>query len=159
GAAKAAGVDRADAIRQTALRPQAADELTVRFDVFRTSVAEEDIRGLRADVRRRVERVEADLARRGCRVASYRLTGEQVERICCTPLPGAGHGRVLVGFPSALEVAVLMVGQHEERSARNVYRRLYASLGIADPPAGERDKPPCCDEDGAAPEDEEIAQG
>ncbi len=52
-----------------------------------------------------------------------------------------------------------MVGQHDERSARSVYRRLYGSLGIADPPAGERDKPPFCDEDGAAPEHELIAEG
>jgi hypothetical protein len=65
---------------------------------------------------------------------------------------------VLVGFPSAEEVAVLMVGQHDERSALNVYRRLYRDLGIADPPVGERDKPPCCDDHGAAPEHEPIAE-
>jgi hypothetical protein len=52
-----------------------------------------------------------------------------------------------------------MVGQHDERSALNVYRRLYESLGIAEPPAGKRDKPPCCEEDGAAPEHELIAEG
>ncbi|TMC07372.1 MAG: hypothetical protein E6J41_16300 [Chloroflexi bacterium] len=106
-----------------------------------------------------MERVEAELARRGCRAANYRLTGEQVERICCIHLTGAGQWRVLVGFPSAREVAVLMVGRHDERSVLNIYRRLYRSLGIADPPAGERDEPPCCEEDGAASEDEEIAQG
>jgi len=106
-----------------------------------------------------VERVEADLARRGCLAANYRLTGEQVDRICCIHLAGAGQWRVLAGFPSAREVAVLMVGQHDERSALNVYRRLYGSLRIADPPAGERDKPRCCDADGAAPEYEPIAEG
>jgi hypothetical protein len=105
-----------------------------------------------------VERVEADLARRGW-AANYRLTGERVERICCIHLHGTGQWRILVGFPAAREVAVLMVGQHDERSARNVYRRLYASLGIADPPAGTRDKPPCCDETGGPPEHEQIAQG
>jgi hypothetical protein len=105
-----------------------------------------------------VEDIEADLARRGCRAASYRLTGSTVERICCIHLAGAGQWRVLVGFPSPREVAVLMVGRHNERSTLNVYRRLYRDLGIADPPGGNRDKPPCCDEDGAAPQHELIAE-
>jgi len=52
-----------------------------------------------------------------------------------------------------------MVGQHDERSALNVYRRLYRSVGIADPPAGERDEPPCCLEGGGPPEHELIAEG
>jgi hypothetical protein len=44
-----------------------------------------------------------------------------------------------------------MVGRHDERSAGNVYRRLYRDLGLSDPPGGEREKPPCCDERGDAP--------
>src|SRR5215472_8305534 len=44
-------------------------------------------------------------------------------------LAGAGQWRILVGFPVAREIAVLMVGQHHERSALNVYRRWYGSPG------------------------------
>ena len=64
------------------------------------------------------------MARQGCRAAGYRLTGEVTDRICCVHLPGPGQWRLIAGFPSSTEVAVLMVGQHDERSALNVYRRL-----------------------------------
>jgi hypothetical protein len=99
-----------------------------------------------------VERAEAELARWGCRAAHYPLTGEVVERVCCIHLAGAAQWRVIAGFPSATEVAVLMIGRHDERSVLNVYRQLYVALGIGDPPGGERDKPVCCEDNAVPPE-------
>jgi hypothetical protein len=51
-----------------------------------------------------------------------------------------------------------MVGRHDDRSALNVYRRLYGALGIKDPPKQPRDKPPCCGDNAVPPEYGPVAK-
>lgn len=45
-------------------------------------MAEDEFHNLRADIATAVERVEADLADRGCEAGDYRLTGSKVDHIC-----------------------------------------------------------------------------
>jgi hypothetical protein len=91
-----------------------------------------------------VEQLEARLAREGCRAADYRLTGDLVHHLCVSHLKGiTGNWRVLIGFPRPTEVTILDVDQHSQRRGRNIYRRLYATLGIPEP-TGPRTKPKCC---------------
>lgn len=117
----------------------------LRFDVWPTPIAAQDLRALRGDVRKAARRVRNELERSGCRAASYRLSGEGLERICVIALPHAY--RMLVAFPAEREVAVLMVGPHSrDNPETDVYRRLYAALGIEVPTASRR-KPPCCADD------------
>jgi hypothetical protein len=71
-----------------------------------------------------------------------------VNHLCCTHLRGVrGSWRVIFGFPGDGEIAILAIGRHDQRAARNVYDELYGALGLARPPAGRRTKPPCCDEE------------
>lgn len=124
------------------------------FDVWFTPIGEEDRRDLRGDVRAQVERARADLERRGCAAAHYRLSGEREDfgHICSVHL--MRDWRMLVGFPEPDEVCVLIVGRHT-RGPSSVYRRLYLLLGV-DEPVGERNKPPCCQPAGESPIDAEL---
>lgn len=104
---------------------------------------------MRADVQKRVRLLEADLANRGCEAGDYRLTGTAVDHLCCTHLKRVTGGwRVIFGFAETDEIAILRIGQHDQRVGRNVYDEIYGALGLPAPPKGPRTKPPCCDEEG-----------
>jgi hypothetical protein len=123
------------------------------FEVWRTPIGEQDYRRLRADVKRVVDAKEKALAREGCAAADYRLSGDLADRFCSLHL--VRDWRIVVGFPSPSEVAVLLIGRHARGLGRDVYGRLYRGLGISIPSA-QRKKPPCCDETGTAPVDSEA---
>ena len=59
-----------------------------------------------------------------------------------------GNWRVIFGFAAGDEIAILRIGQHDERKGRNVYDEIYGALGLPAAPTGRRTKPPCCDEQG-----------
>jgi hypothetical protein len=99
------------------------------FDVWRTPIAEEDYRKLRADVRQVAGSKEQALARDGCAAADYRLSGELADRFCSLHL--MRDWRMIVGFPAPKEVAVLLIGRHIHGSQRDIYGRFYSSLGIS----------------------------
>lgn len=125
------------------------------FEVWRTPIGEQDYRKLRADVKRVVRSKEESLACEGCAAADYRLSGELADRFCSLHL--MRDWRMVVGFPSPSEVAVLLIGRHVSGIGRDVYGRLYRGLGITVPGA-ERKKPPCCDETGTAPVDTDVVE-
>jgi len=125
------------------------------FDAWRTRIGEEDYRKLRADVQQVVDSKEDTLARDGCAAADYRLSGELADRFCSLHL--MRDWRMIVGFPTPGEVAVLLVGRHIHGSQRDVYGRFYSGLGISIPNV-RRKKPPCCEETGIAPVDAEAVQ-
>ena len=118
------------------------------FEVWFTPVGRDDYNDLRADLGAEVDAAVAELERRGCAAAGYRLAGadSDVGRICVVHL--SRDWRLVLGFPAEDEVAVLLVGRHL-RGARSVYERLYRLLGV-EAPTEERSKPPCCS-DGAPP--------
>jgi hypothetical protein len=124
------------------------------FDVWFTPIAEEDYRELRADIRAEADAAKAELECRGCAAADYRLSGEgdDLGHVCSLHL--LRDWRMLVGFPAADEVCVLIIGRHR-RGSRNVYRRLYLLLEI-DEPADERRKPPCCKSGDEPPVDPKL---
>lgn len=100
-------------------------------------------------MQKRVRALESDLARRGCAAGDYRLTGTGVDRLCCTHLKRiGGNWRVIFGFPSADEIAMVSIGRHDDRKGRDVYADLYGAIGLPAAPKGRRTKPPCCDEEG-----------
>lgn len=123
------------------------------FDVWPTPIATDDFETLPDDVDKAVNQKLRELQRRGCAVADYRLSGADVEHICIVRLPR--RNRMVVAFPAEEEVAILLVGPHNETNPEvNVYTRLYESLDI-EVPADERRKPPCC-ADGQPPVDADL---
>jgi len=62
---------------------------------------------------------------------------------------------MLTVWPATDHAVVIAVGRHDE-SAQDVYDALREALEL-DVPADEREKPPCCDDEGLPPADEEIA--
>ncbi|MER5645564.1 hypothetical protein [Streptosporangium sp. NPDC002524] len=65
--------------------------------------------------------------------------------------------RVVVAFEGSGRSWILMVGPHDERNrTHDVYTSLWQVCGPDGPPAGERTKPACCDDDGAGPNLTEI---
>jgi hypothetical protein len=125
------------------------------FEVWRTPIGEQDYRKLRADVKRAVEAKEKALEREGCAAADYRLSGELADRFCSLHL--MRDWRMVIGFPSPSEVAVLVIGRHVRGSRLDVYGRLYRGLGIG-VPSTQRKKPPCCDETETAPVDTDAVE-
>ena len=124
------------------------------FRVRATPTAKRDIDGLSGKAKDAFWQKYAELEREGCAAADYRLVGEIADRICSVHLYGSW--RALVGFPASDQVAVLIVERHEARRGElDVYRRLYRQLGIGQP-SETRTKPPCCEEDGAAPVEPEL---
>ena len=85
--------------------------------------------------------------------AGYRLSGGDLEYVYCRHL--YGNDRTLTAWPGVDHAVVLAVGPHD-RSSTDVYDILLGALDLA-VPDDERNKPPCCDEDGAAPTDTETA--
>lgn len=122
------------------------------FEVTWTPTGERSARELDRPIAEAVDAAEDELSRRGCDAADYRLTGDFVDRICVVRL--SYDYRLLVCFPAAEEVVVLLVGRHVKSPRLDVYMRLYAALGL-EPPTGERTKPPCCDGE-EPPVDEEL---
>jgi hypothetical protein len=114
----------------------------VSFDVWWTPAGAASAKKLDKPIVDAVDRVEGELKRVGCAAASYRLTGEILERICVVRLPY--DYRMLVAFPSEREVSILLVGRHVRNPVLDVYARLYRALALQ-MPSGERTKPPCCD--------------
>ncbi|HVA61750.1 MAG TPA: hypothetical protein VNG13_14625 [Mycobacteriales bacterium] len=91
--------------------------------------------------------------RQGCRAAGYRLTGAELEHVCCRHLYGSD--RMLTAWPASDHAVILAIGPHD-RSVADVYDLLLAALAI-DVPIDERTKPPCCDELGEPPRDHAVA--
>jgi hypothetical protein len=125
------------------------------FEVWSTPVGHADYNNLRADIRREVDVAIKALERRGCTAADYRLAGSESDlgRICVIQL--SRDWRLILGFPAADEVAVLLIGRHL-RAARSVYERLYRLLGV-DAPTEERKKPACCT-DGEPPTSPQLLE-
>ena len=73
-----------------------------------------------------------ELRARGCEAGGYRLAGVVVNHLCCRHLYAT------------------------DRSDSDVYATLLVAID-RDVPAAEREKPPCCDEDGLPPVDPEGA--
>jgi len=126
-----------------------------KFEVFPTPVGDRQLRDLRGEIRQRAKAAMDDLEQRGCHAAHWHLEGLEVERYCVVDL---GRGwRMIVAFPQADPVVVVLVGRHLDRRPEvDVYRRLYDSLGIELPTAVERKgHPPCCPT-GEPPIDPEV---
>jgi hypothetical protein len=88
------------------------------------------------------------------------LSGDDLlSKICVAHL--AGSLRVAVAFSSHNVATILLVGPHDDQDPfMDVYAQLYALVDLAEPPAAERTKPPCCGaEDGKPPipDDELLA--
>ena len=94
-------------------------------------------------------RAIGELEDRGCEAAGYRLSGEVLDHICCQHL--YGQDRMLIIWPSEQHAIVVLVSAHD-RGGSDVYAHLLEVLDVA-MPATERDKPPCCDDEGQPPVD------
>jgi hypothetical protein len=77
-----------------------------------------------------------------------------LDRLCCRHL--YGDDRMLTAWPAAEHAVVIAVGPHS-RSSNDVYALLLEALDL-DVPMEERDKPPCCDEEGLPPADPDVAE-
>lgn len=125
------------------------------FDVWPTPTAAEDLGELRGAHAEAAREARALLESSGCKAAHYRLSGEGVEHICVLKL--RDNWRMLLMFPAAKEVAILLVGPHERENPEiDVYTRLYEALGI-DVPDAEHRRPACC-EDGQPPVDPDLLE-
>lgn len=124
-----------------------------------TPVGDRMLRGLQGEIRARAKTAMDELERRGCKAADWRLEGGQLERFCVIDL--GRDWRMVVAFPEPDEIAVLLVGRHIDRRPEiDVYRRLYANLGIELPTTNERiGHPPCCEDNGQAPVDRDLVDG
>jgi hypothetical protein len=128
----------------------------VPYEVQATPLAQGQIAGLRGRNRAAFDTFTADLARRGCAAADYRVTGEILERLCVRHL--RGQWRAVVCFDREDVAWVLLVGEHVGDPDRNVYDLLYRLVGTAPEPDEKRRKPPCCDDESEPPvvEDETV---
>lgn len=127
-----------------------------RFEVWRTPIGAEDLDLLPARARRLAEQRMREMESQGCRAAGYRLQGAGVDHICAVWL--TRNHRLVVGFPSAQEVVVLLAGPHDdERAELDVYRTLYDVLGISDYPTGDPlHEQDCCEDAVLPPVDGEL---
>lgn len=66
-----------------------------------------------------------------------------------------GADRMLTAWPTDDDVIVLAIARHDA-TAEDVYATLLAALDLT-VPEEERQKPPCCDDEGNPPADEAIA--
>ena len=111
-----------------------------------TRVAQDQIARLRGRSKSSFEAWLVRLKKSGCAALTYRLTGEEVERLCVFHL--FGELRVIVAFATPDHAVVLLVGPHDDSDPGiDVYTQLYDLMGIPIP-QGPRDKPPCCGTDG-----------
>lgn len=81
----------------------------------------------------------------------YRLTGPApLDHLCVKHL--VGQLRIVVGFASAEEAWILLVGPHDDHDpGLDVYAALYALADATPPDSAKRTKPPCCSSDGTPP--------
>jgi hypothetical protein len=89
---------------------------------------------------------------RGCAAAGVRLAGPGLSAICRLSL--YGEWRLLTVFEAADRCILLLVTEHNRTS--NPYQLLYNVLGIEEPEQP-RTKPTCCDPEGQAPIDADLA--
>ena len=94
-----------------------------------------------------------ELRDRGCEAGGYRLAGVLLDRLCCRHL--YADDRMIVAWPAGDHAVVIAIGRHDG-SINDVYGMLLVALD-RDIPAEERDKPPCCDEEGLPPVDPDSA--
>lgn len=85
--------------------------------------------------------------------AGYRLAGAGLDRICSRHL--YGDERMLVAWPGEDHAIMIAIGRHD-RSSDDVYDVLLDHLGLEAVEA-EREKPPCCDDEGRPPADPNVA--
>jgi hypothetical protein len=83
----------------------------------------------------------------------YRLAGTVLDHLCCRHL--YADDRMIVAWPADDHAVMIAIGPHD-RSSNDVYEMLLVALD-RDVPAEERDKPPCCDEEGLPPADPDSA--
>lgn len=117
-----------------------------------TDQAAQQVAQLRKKQRRSYDQFLLALRAQGCASLNYRLSGDNLlSRICVAHLSGAL--RVVVAFPESNVATILLVGPHDDQDPfADVYSQLYELAGLAEPPAAERTKPPCCEvEDGTPP--------
>ena len=81
------------------------------------------------------------------------MAGALLEHLCARHLHGSD--RMITAWLADDHVVVVAIGPHN-RSSLDVYQLVLDALG-AEVSDGERDKPPCCDEGGRAPDDMEAA--
>jgi hypothetical protein len=117
-----------------------------------TERAAQQVGQLRKKERRSYDQFLLALRAHGCASLNYRLSGDDLlSKICVAHLAGAL--RVVVAFSAHNAATILLVGPHHDQDPfTDVYSQLYELAGLAEPPAGERTKPPCCGaEDGNPP--------
>lgn len=111
------------------------------------------MRDLRGAHRKAAGAALAALRDRGCEAAGYRLAGAPLDHVCCRHL--YGRDRMLTVWPAEDHAVVIAVGSHDQ-STEDVYAALLDALELT-VSADEREKPPCCDNAGQPPADEEVA--
>lgn len=122
-------------------------------DVNLTATADRQLRALRGKARKAALRVVVEIENQGCRAAGNRLTGDQLDHICCRHL--YRNDRMLIMWPAKDRAVVVSIAPHD-RGVSDVYDMVIEALGLA-PSEEERTKPPCCDTaDGRPPVDEEL---
>jgi hypothetical protein len=97
--------------------------------------------------------VLGELRARGCEAGGYRLGGVVLNHLRCRHLYAID--RMIIAWPAADHAVVIAMSPHD-RSDNDVYATLLVALD-RDVPAAEREKPPCCDEEGLPPVDPESA--
>ena len=114
------------------------------FSVLATRAAADAIEGLRGKARKSYEAFEAELRKQGCRVAGYRLLGEDGghSAYCCKRL--VEDWRAITTFEPGRAILVAL-GRHDERG---FYAELAKTLEIGAAGRRRQDKPGCCGEEG-----------
>jgi hypothetical protein len=115
------------------------------FAVRATPAAVAAIDRLRGTARRSYAAFEAELRKRGCRVAGYRLLGTEdggYSEFCCKQL--IDDWRAITTFEPGVAI-VVAVGRHDSRA---FYAELSKTLAIGAAGQGRKEKPACCGEDG-----------
>jgi len=87
------------------------------------------------------------------KAAGYRLSGDVIDQVCCRHL--YGQDRMLLTWSAGDHAIVVLVARHDGSGA-DVYGQLLAALAIT-AMGPEREKPPCCDDEGHPPADPGVA--
>jgi hypothetical protein len=125
----------------------------VSLSVGATPAAKRQADTLRGKAAKAYSEALVRLEAEGCAAADYRLTGETIDHICALHL--YAEYRMLVCFPDADSVVVVLVARHGRGNRDDVYGSLYSLLGIEET-TGRRTKPSCCDRQGGPPVDAEL---
>jgi hypothetical protein len=123
----------------------------VPTEVLATHRADQQIAGLDRTGAKAFREFLDDLAARGCKALSYRLSGPTpIDHMCVKHLRAAL--RVVVAFEEPGRAWILLVGRHDDQQPLlNVYAEFYRLLGVEPPDGAGRDKPPCCDSETILP--------